>query len=182
MAEVSLKNFKPNFIPSSTSHFYVEVISFGSKISNLKDKLLFIGSDKKRLLIKNIEIDIGDIEISELSYTSFFKIEFPKSWRKPEEITITFIDDDKRTIYNFFQEYIDLIGLNKFRGIKIKNLADYSIEILVTRYDRFGNTVLQDTYTIFPKSIPKDLYDYESDTLQVFSIPFIIVDYQMQKS
>jgi len=179
--EVSFAKFKPrNYIPSTSSNFYVEILSFGPKVKDLEKKLIFLGSKKeKRLLVKNVEVEEGNIEMSSVSLLDFYKIEYPKGWKKPETISITFFDDHNGNIYNFFQSYVKKCNLNKFRGIKPINLEQYSMEIQLTRYNKVGKTIMESTYTIFPKAIPKWVDDYENSSMQIFNIEFTILDFKI---
>jgi hypothetical protein len=110
----------------------------------------------------------------------FFKIEYPKSWVKPNEVSITFIDDQNGKIYNFFHTLVEKTGLTKFRGIKPTSLQDYSISIRVVRYNKIGEEKIISSYTIFPKSLPKWVNGYDSESMQFFEIQFIVVDYKLE--
>ena len=80
MGKKTFSSFKPkNFQPSATDRLYVEFKELGSKISSLKSKLIFLGDDKK-LLVKSIDTDDGNIVTGEVQLTPYFKIEYPVSW------------------------------------------------------------------------------------------------------
>jgi hypothetical protein len=178
---VSFSKFKPkNFIPSSSDRFYIEILSFGDKVKDLENDLIYIGlsDNSKRLLVKSADIDEGTIDVSNISLFDYFQIEYPKSWKKPEEISISFIDNHNGQVYKFFHKWADLAGLTKFRGISPVNLHQYSIAIKIIRYNRFGETSLDSEFTIFPKSLPKWVNEYENNAMQIFDINFTVVDYK----
>jgi hypothetical protein len=177
---IDYASFKPKgFQPSSTSRFFVEILDLGSKVSSLKQKLLFLG-DNKKLLIKEVEGNDGTIETGAINLTDFFKIEYPKTWIKPDSISITFIDDQNGKIYNFFHTLAEKTGLTKFRGIKPTSLQDYSISVRLVRYNRIGEEKIISTYSLFPKSLPKWVNSYDSESVQLFEIEFIVVDYKLE--
>jgi hypothetical protein len=180
MGKKTFSSFKPkNFQPSATDRFYVEFKELGSKISSLKSKLIFLGDDKK-LLVKSIDTDDGNIVTGEVQLTPYFKIEYPVSWEKPNNVSISFIDDQNGKIYNFFHSLPNLTELNKFKGISPLQLHNYSISIRVPRYNKIGEDKFVSEYTLFPKSLPKWVNDYDGSGNQVFEIEFIIVDYKLE--
>jgi hypothetical protein len=179
-ASVSFSKFKPNnFIPSSSDRFYIEIMGLGSKISNLKNDLIFLGTDQKRLLVKNVDVDEGNITMSKISFFEFFEIEYPKAWKKPESMSITFIDNHNGSIFKFFHKLAKTAGLTSFRGIKPTNLQDYSIAVKLIRYNKIGEVILDSDFTIFPKSLPKWINEYDNNAMQMFNIEFTIVDYML---
>ena len=179
-AVVKFSKFKPNnFIPSSSDRFYIEILDFGSKISSLKNNLIYLGTDKQRLLVKSVDVDEGNLSISKISFFDFFEIEYPKAWKKPESISITFIDNHNGDVYKFFHKLAKLANLTSFKGIKPTSLQDYSLSVKLTRYNKIGEIILDSDFTIFPKSLPKWVNEYDNNSLQMFNIEFIIVDYQL---
>jgi len=179
LATLTFSKFKPkNFIPSTSANFYLELISLGSKISDLEKGLIFLG-DTKRLLVKDADVEEGNIEMSSISLMDFYKIEYPKGWQKPEALDITFYDNQNGDIYKFFQNIAKKSGIQSFKGIKPTELHKYSLEVHLIRYNKIGETILDSNFTIYPKSLPKWVNDYENSAIQVFSISFSILDYKL---
>jgi len=173
--------FRPkNFLPSSTNRFYIEIISMGEKVKSLQNEFIFL--TKNRLLVQNIEIQEGNIATSEIQLFDFFKIEYPKSWQKPEEMSITFIDSTDGKIFKLFHKYAKLCKLDSFKGISPVNLDKYSFDIKIYRYTNTGKIFYTSTYKIFPKILPKWIDDYSDNNLQTFNIEFMILDYSQDLS
>ena len=181
MADVSFKKFKPKgFIPSSSSRFYVEILGFGEQVQSLENYLIYTDSEKKRFLVKSVDFEEGNIEVGSIDYFSFFNIEYPRGWKKPTNGSITFIDNQQGNIYKFFHKWAKLAGITRFVGIKPTNLHNYSISFSLNRYDYNGDDQLVSNFTIFPKTLPKWVNDYENNSLQAFDVEFIIVDWDLQ--
>jgi len=171
--------YKP---PARTDTFYAKIVSVGEKLSIDKNDLNLIGSGGNEfMLIEEISIDEGSIVYSSFQYFEFFSYEYPKSWKPPKDVSITFIEVEDGKIFQTLNKIVTDSNLRKFTGIAPGNLHKYSIELEINRFTPEGEKVFGGNFTLYPKSLPKWVNTYGSSGNQTFSIDFQIVGYQLDE-
>lgn len=165
---------------SDTSKFYAKVISVGSELGMSTDDFHLIGSSEKLILCASVTLAEGDMAMGSVDFCDYFKVPYVKGWRKPEDVSIAFIDDDTYTLYNAFHTIAKKTGAEeRMGGISPKNMHKYSIKIEFTRYDKRGNSVYKSEYTLFPKTLPQWTGAYGDAAKFQFDMNMSVIDYKV---
>jgi hypothetical protein len=176
----NIANFDPKKELSDTSKFFAKVVSVGNKLTVKVDDFHLIGNEEKLIFCESVTLAEGDMAMGSVDFCDYFKVPYVKGWRKPEDVTISFIDDDTYTLYSTFHKIAkDTKVEEKMGGISPTQIHNYSIKIEFTRYDKRGNSVYKSEYTLFPKTLPQWTGSYGSSAKFQFDMNLSVIDYKV---
>lgn len=154
----------------------------GSEIGDdiLKDFNAGGSKSKPFLFCSDISIPEAKIETKNIQINDFISFDYPVFYGFPGDISVTFMDDDKYSLFRATRKWLmkmDIYGdKGSFSAVSPMKIDKISALLYIIKFNKMGERVETQTFKVWPGALPDKNLSYGGSGVNETSISFKTID------